>query len=755
MTLSPISRTLSDGGLIPENRSNTEHTEQPEFDLGELWHVVREHKWSIAGITAVVLALGALWTARTPRIYEATCTIEYDPSPSKPLGGSVDDVADPIGSYWATREFFQTQNLVIESRDVAKRVVRRLGLHEDPTYLPQSDDPVGETGNVEATALALQSRLTVEPVPETRVVLVHARDVKPERARLIADAVAQAYVDKTVEDRLASTDRARDWLENQLTTLRAELDEAELALHSFKKGHNVLSVSMEDRQNLVASDIQAINDKLTETRNRRIELEARAKRLKTSLNKPRDQIDPTLLTEDAALTGLAAELLEKRQERDALAVKYGNEHPAMKRLTQEIDMLERQVDRERAVMIESAEQDVEQSRTVEGGLRAAAGEAHSAGLNLNLREIEYRRLNHDRDNKAKLYEIVLQRLTATDLTRMLKTTHVRILDRALLPSAPVSPNVPKNMAGSLLIGLVLGFAVAFFSSQLDQTVRSVEMVESLGMTVLGVIPHLSGSDTAEDSSKKPPKARITEAKVPPGPGDTIVFDQPMSAAAETFRMVRTNLAFMSQERPLRSLVVTSALPLEGKTTVAVNLATSLAQYGRSTLLVDADLRRPRVHRVFGMDKDIGLTSLMVGDATLREAVKSSPVEGLSILPAGPIPPNPSELLHSTAFDRIKEDLLNHYDWVIFDSPPMGAVTDAAVLAPQVDGVLLVVRAGRTTRDSVISARKQLASVSGRLVGSVLNDIDVRMRSSRYGGGSYRYRYTAQGYAPIEEGADAA
>ena len=229
----------------------------------------------------------------------------------------------------------------------------------------------------------------------------------------------------------------------------------------------------------------------------------------------------------------------------------------------------------------------------------------------------------------------------------------------------------------------------------------------------------------------------------------------MSAAAETFRMVRTNLAFMSQDKPLRSLVVTSALPLEGKTTVATNLATTLAQFGRSTLLVDADLRRPRVHRVFNFDRSLGLTSMMMGDATLREAVRATKVDGLSVLPAGPIPPNPSELLHSNAFGQLKDDLLLQYDWVIFDSPPMGAVTDAAVLGPQVDGVLLVVRAGKTTRDSILSAQKQLASVSARLVGSVLNDIDVRMRGPSYGRNSYRYRYTAQGYAPIEEGADAA
>ena len=743
------------GGSIRDGRESVERSEEPEIDLRALWHVLHEYKWLIVGVAIATMAAGAVWTARTPKIYEATCTIEYDPSPSKPLGGSVEDVADPIGSFWTTREFFQTQNLVIGSRDIAERVTRKLGLHEDPTYLPQDDDPVGETGNVEATALAVQSRLTVDPVPDTRIVRVHAKDVKPERAKLIADTVARAYVDKTIEDRLASTDRARDWLENQLTTLRQELDEAELALHDFKKGHNVLSVSMEDRQNLVASDIRATHDKLTETRNRRIELQARARRLEASLNKPLDQIDPTLMEEGAALTGLVLELRDKRQERDALAVKYGDEHPTMRQLEQEIGVLERQVRRERASVVGSAEKDVEQIKAVETGLRAAAGEAHSAGLNLNLREIEYRRLNHDRDNKAKLYEIVLQRLTETDLTRMLKTTHVRVLDQALLPVTPVSPNVVKNLLGSLLVGLLLGLAVALFASRLDRTVRSVEMVEGLGLTVLGVVPHLPGSEKEPKAPRRLKKAKIPRATTPPAPGDMIVFEEPMSPAAETFRMIRTNLAFMSQDAPLRSLVVTSALPLEGKTTVATNLATSLAQFGRSTLLVDADLRRPRVHRVFKVDKDVGLTSLVVGEATLREAIRPTQVDGLSVLPAGPIPPNPSELLHSSAFGRLKEDLLLHYDWVIFDSPPMGAVTDAAVLAPQVDGVLLVVRAGRTTGDSILSAKKQLTSVSARLVGSVLNDIDVRMRRPRDGGDSYRYRYTAQGYAPIERGADAA
>ncbi len=197
-----------------ENREQSASVEEPELDLREVVHVLREYKWLIIGITAVVVFAGVVWTLRTPKIYEAICTIEYDPNPPKPLGGQVDDVADPIGNYWATREFFGTQNLVIASRDVTGRVVQKLGLHEDPTYLSQDDDVLGPTGELEATTLALQSRLTVEPVPDTRLVQIYVRDVKPERARLIADAVADSYVQKTIEDRLESTDRAKDWLES-------------------------------------------------------------------------------------------------------------------------------------------------------------------------------------------------------------------------------------------------------------------------------------------------------------------------------------------------------------------------------------------------------------------------------------------------------------------------------------------------------------------------------------------------------------
>jgi capsular exopolysaccharide synthesis family protein len=238
------------------------------------------------------------------------------------------------------------------------------------------------------------------------------------------------------------------------------------------------------------------------------------------------------------------------------------------------------------------------------------------------------------------------------------------------------------------------------------------------------------------------------------PGELIVVDEPMSPAAETFRMIRTNLTFMSPDDPLRSFVVTSALPFEGKTTIASNLAISLAQFGRSVLLVDSDLRRPRLHRVLEVSNDLGLTTLVEGRTTLNAVLHKTKIDGLSVLTSGPIPHNPSELLHSAAFGQVKEDLLKHFDYVLFDSSPMGAVTDAAILAPQVDGALLVVRAGTSTLHAVSGARKQLNSVAARLLGAVLNDADLKIKDYRYGAGSYAYR-SAHGYAPIEEGADAA
>ena len=687
-------------------------------------------------VTIVVTTGVAAWTLRQPRIYEATCTIEYDPNPLNPLGDKVDDVANPLGSYWSTQEFFNTQNRVLESRAIAERVVKRLGLNADPTFFGLPDDAPFEPRSVESAANRVRANVTVVPIKDTRLVEVSFEDTSAERAQTLANAIADAYIEKTVEDRMASTVGALDWLGNQLDSLRKELEESELSLHNFKEDHNVLSVSMEDRQNLVASEIQAFNDALTTARMKRIELAARVERIREANLEDPLAVSGSLFAGQEGIESLRTQLRAKLAELDSIKTSLGPNHPRMKALNEEIATLQTHLQKEVDAVVSAAEAELKQVERIENGLRGSLDRAHSAGLELNLREIEYQRLARKRENNAKLYELVLGRTTETDLTRMMQTTHVRMVDRATRPKSPVRPNYTNNLLGGFAGGLLFGLVVAFGLAQLDRRVRTVSQLEGLGMTVLGILPAIG-----------PNKSRRSKAADRQGQGsdgaDLIVHTHPMSAAAECARTIRTNLAFMVASRPVQAFVVTSASPREGKTTIATNVAISIAQSGRRVLLVDTDLRRPRLHRAFGIGSARGITSILVGADKLEDVVESSPVPGLDLLPCGPVPPNPAELLHSVGFQQFLKDVVTKYDQVIFDSPPLGAVTDAAVLAPQLGGVLLVVRAGTTTRDALRSALRQLADVGAHVIGAVANGIDLA--ETAYGTDGYYQYYRRDGY----------
>ncbi len=728
-----------------------------EFDPRKYLRLVFGYKWVILSVATLIAIAVTFWTLRQRKIYEADTTIQYDPNPPRPLGSEVEDVADGASSYWSSREFFETQNRILASRAIAERVVTRLGLAADPDFLrvPEKNQASFEPVAVEVAAGALQGRIRIEPVESTRLVQIIARDTSPERAQLIANAVADVYIEKTLEDRLGSTVTALEWLGQQLDSLRDELNRSELALHEFKQEHNVLSVSMEDRQNLVASDIQSFNEALTQTRTKRIELAARVARVRAANQNDPMTVDPSIFASDTTINSLRQQIREKTAEREALALRYGANWPSMNALVTEIETLKSQLRVEIESIINGAEGDLREVRQIEAGIRGALDTAQNAGLDLNLREIEYQRLNRERENKAKLYALVLQRTTETDLTRMLRTTHVRVVDRALRPTSPVSPRMVTNVAGGALAGLLFGLLAAFALSQLDRRLKGVDDVEGAGVTVLGIMPSISeGSPGVEDGNykRRRKKKDAGEDLVPNvlDNRDLIVHTHPMSAAAECCRTIRTNLMFMGASEPLRTLVVTSSNPREGKTTVATSLAITLAHSGKSVLLIDTDLRRPRVHRAF--DKTTvkrGTSSVLVGACELEDAVIPTPVDGLFICPCGPVPPNPSELLHGAGFRRLKDAAEAQYDMVVFDSPPL-AVTDAAVLAPQLDGVLIVVEAQRTTRDALRSALRQLNDVSANIVGAVVNGIDLTRRG--YGGEYYQY-YRRDGYYYSEAGND--
>lgn len=716
----------------------TEATENEPFDIRGLLRTLRQYAWLVLASVVVVGGSVTLWTMRQPPVYEAIGVVEYDPNPVRPLGGEVEDVADPIGSFWSSREYFETQNRIIASRSIAEQVVERLGLNNDPSFFGVAPEGF-EPRTVTEAAQMVVARLTVEPVADTRLIELHVRDGDPERAQLLVNTVAATYIEKLMQDRMGSTVAALDWLSEQLDSLREELNASELALHQFKEDHSVLSLSMEDRQNLVAAEIGAFNQALTDARQQRIVLNARAARLRGA-----DTSDPLTasapaLDRNEAVTSLRHDLRELLAERGRLSVRYGVNHPAMQSIGEQIRALTEQLRQEIELVVASATADLREATMIESGIRAALDEANASGLELNLREIEYQRLNRARENTSKLYDVVLERTTETDLTRMMRTTHVRVLDEAL-PGAKVSPNVPLNAVVGVLAGLFLGLLLVFALRFLDRRLKSPADVEELGISVLGILPTIG---------KKIPRAKKGKT-LPPDGRDLVSHTHPMSAAAECCRSIRTNLVFMSPDSPIRSFVVTSPTPQEGKTTVACNLAISLAQSGKSVLLIDTDLRRPRIHKSFDVTMKEGVTTALVGRSSLAEATVDSGIAGLKILPCGPVPPNPSELLHGEGFTRLLSQALSQYDRVILDSPPLGAVTDAAVLAPQVDGVILVIKAERTTRDGLRYALRQLKDVSAKVLGAVVNDVDLERKP--YGHDGYYQYYQYNSYSEANEAA---
>jgi succinoglycan biosynthesis transport protein ExoP len=418
--------------------------------------------------------------------------------------------------------------------------------------------------------------------------------------------------------------------------------------------------------------------------------------------------------------------------------KYLERHPAVVaqelRLRQVREDLLREVDISR----KNVEMQFEMHNKQVTQLRSALAETTQRALELEQKSSEYNRLKREFDRLVKLTEKVGGRESETDLASHLKTNNVRILDLALVPVVPFSPNVPKAVALAFGVALLLGIGLALLLESLDNTVKTQDDIEKhAGLTFLGIIPSIDVDEKPRGSKKEP-----TETGTGTGAGaatrDMFVLSNPRSSVAECCRSIRTNLLFMSPDKPARTLLITSAGPVEGKTTVAVNMAVTLAQSGLRVLLVDTDMRRPRLHRALGVPNGSeGISKAIVGEADVKGLIRTTDVPNLYLLPCGATPPNPAELLHSQRFKHIVSVLGEAFDHVIFDSPPVGVVTDAAILARLTDGTVLVAKAGRTSRDALARAHHQVSGDGNvNVLGCILNDLDLN-KQARYG---YYYYY---------------
>lgn len=735
---------------VAESLGSEGASEGRGIDVFAILRTLRKRWLLITAITLAIALVVTFYTLGQTKIYEASAVILFDPSPPRPLGQEVETVVDMgTGSYWNNKEYYETQYELMKSMRLARTVVMDLGLQADPAFLqnlpPGAKPAVAKEPTPDQAAQVLLARVTVTPVKNSRLATLSYRDADADRAQRVASALAHTFVALNLEDAQSSTGSAVEWLNGQLDKLKEGLDTSELALHEYKLQKNILSTDLDAQSNILREEMQQLSSALTATRIKREELAARHAELAKVKAEDPSEVPATELLQSVVLQHLREEYITAVRDRDALlASGKGLNHPEVRAADGSVDVTRRALVTEVRNIQGSVARDLAAVRKQEAGLSGLLDGARKTAFDLNLLAIEYNRLNRTKENSEKLYSVVLERSKEGDLARMLQVNNIRVAEDPTLPTSPVHPRVPINILLGLVAGLALGVGAAFARDLLDRSVKTQADVEStLGITFLGLIPAISADASRKSKYYGYGRKRRQKRGEEAGPlnPDLIVHQAPLSGPAEAARAVRTNLRFMAADQAFQVLLVTSASPSEGKTTVATNISIAMAQAGQRVLLLDADLRKPRIHRIFKKPSDTGLTIALFDHSVLNDEAMLTDVDNLYVLPAGPIPPNPAELLQSERFATLLVQLRARYDRIVIDSPPVGPVTDAAILTTQVDGTMLVVRAFKTPFDVVADAKRTLRAVGGRLVGAVLNAVDLDRSEYK---GYYQYAYYKRG-----------
>ena len=695
--------------------------------------VILRRKWLILLIFAVCTGVATLYATRQPKVFASQISLIIDPKEPRFLDAQIQDVNTEAGSfYWANKEYLETQYKIIQSRAVAQRVVEKLGLATDVDFLgltKVTDEKRRQEIMAKIDVVAIiQGKIRVEPVKESRVSLIKIEDSDPTRAALLANEVAQAYIDEVLSQKLKLTENASKWLDERRDSLSDSARASELALYNYRKGADMLSASIDDRASMVSQKLQATNVALTEVQLKIAGYKARVTAIRgvQATQGAEDRLWAEALPaarENAMLTKYKDRVITLRVECTDLGTRYLEGHPKLLECRDKLANAEKEFARELSNLVVSTDAELKEAQEKEKNLKALFDQARVEAFEVEKKKLELDQLKSEADSNKRQYDVVFKRLKDIELSGMLRTSNVRVLDAARPVMAPIRPNVPQGVLMGVIAGLVLGLGLALLLELLDSSVTSqADVEERLGLTFLGFLPSIP---EAEKGSR-----------------DLHIHREPKSLIAECTRAIRTNLLFMSPDRPFKRLLVTSSGPQEGKSTTAINLGIAMAQSGNRVLLVDTDMRRPRLHKAFGVSNERGVSSVVVGEGKLEDAIKSTEIPGLFVMPCGPVPPNPAELLHTKAFGDILAQLGERFDRVILDTPPVGAVADAVVLSTQVDGVVLVLKAGKTNKDLAKRTVRALRDVKANIYGAVLND--VNLESSKYGDYYYGYAYRYYG-----------
>jgi polysaccharide biosynthesis transport protein len=692
------------------------------IDFRRYLGAIRKYKWIIASIVALATTGAVLYTSQQTELYEATASMVIDPKLPDLLGQGQDLVpAAAAGS--STAEYYRQQKEVLGSYQLVRRTVEESDLHLKFFTAEEREDLTQE----EALDLAtrhLREALSVAYPEQNRIMYVTVSNADSKLAADLANAHVDTYVSWTKGQLSLGTQRASKWLATELEVAEKKLRESETKLVEFQKANDILSVSLEDRQNMVSANLTRYTEALNDARAKRIGLTATLDRMKKTGKIDVIQNPVFGLSDSVALESIKSQYYLERNRFLELEKEVGPKNTEYIKQKAKLDDLRKALENEAALAVRTVEEQLAAAKATEVAFDKEIQRFRQEAFELGPKVVQYNQLLRDRKSNEDKYNILVQRLGTSDLTSRLDTVNVTPLDRARPPVEPVFPSLRRNVALAASVALFLGVGFAFLLAFLDRSIKSLEDVQAAAnLPVLGIIPMLGESDVPMDDEK----AR-----------DLYVFQHPTSRVAECCRALRTNILFSGADRPLKTLVVSSPNPREGKTTSVIYLGTTMAQSGQRVLLIDSDMRRPRLHQSTAVARQLGLSSLIVGEVDFADGIKTTEIPNLYVLPCGPLPPNPAELLMTHRFQVVLEELGRRFDRIVLDSPPLQAVTDAVVLSRHSDGVILVVKAGKTLREDITRSARQVAGVDGSIVGVILNELDLEER------GGYQY-YSYYGY----------